>query len=73
MGGSQTEGLPQLYVCALTLNWAGCPFRSPWILFIQEEVGRCQETWRCSTEGRSGHGGDGLMVGLDDLRGLFHP
>ena len=21
----------------------------------------------------SGHGGDGLMVGLDDLRGLFQP
>jgi len=21
----------------------------------------------------SGHGGDGLAVGLDDLRGLFHP
>ena len=21
----------------------------------------------------SGHGGDGLMVGLDDLRGLFYP
>ena len=21
----------------------------------------------------SGHGGDGLIVGLDDLSGLFHP
>ena len=21
----------------------------------------------------SGHGGDGLTVGLDDLKGLFHP
>jgi len=33
---------------------------------------RVQETWRCSIE-VSGHGGDGLMVGLDDFRGLFQP
>ena len=26
---------------------------------------------RCGTEGHSGHGGDELMVELDDLRGLF--
>ena len=29
--------------------------------------GGVQEMWRCGTEG---HGGDGLMVGLDDLSGL---
>ena len=29
-----------------------------------------QETWRCGTE-RDEHSGDGLMVGLADLSGLF--
>ena len=27
----------------------------------------------CGTEGDSGHGGDGLMAGLGDPRGLFQP
>ena len=36
--------------------------------------GNVQETCRCGTEGCvSGHGGDGLMVGLDGLSGLFQP
>jgi len=36
--------------------------------------GGVQEMWRCGTEGcGSGHGGDGLMVGLGDLSGLFQP
>lgn len=29
-----------------------------------------QEMWICGTEG---HGGDGLMLELRDLRGLFQP
>jgi len=35
--------------------------------------GAVQATWRCGTEGMwfSGHGGDGLIVGLDDLSSLF--
>ena len=34
-----------------------------------------QETFRCCTEGHGlvGNIGDGWMVGLDDLRGLFQP
>ena len=35
-----------------------------------------QESCGCGTEGHSmiiRHGGDGLMVGLDDLSGLFRP
>ena len=37
-------------------------------------LGGVQETCRCGTEGCvSGHGGDGLMVGLDGLSGLFQP
>jgi len=40
---------------------------SDWVII----PGGVQETWRC---GISGHGGDGLMVRLDDLSGLsnFH-
>ena len=35
--------------------------------------GGAQEPWRCSSEGRGyGHGGSGLVIGLCDLRGLFH-
>lgn len=33
--------------------------------------GSVQEPWRCGTEGHSGHGG--LVVGLDNLCGLFQP
>ena len=33
--------------------------------------GGVQELWRCGSEGRvCGHGGDGLVVGLDNLRGI---
>ena len=34
--------------------------------------GDVQETFMCGTEDTvRGHGGDGLIVGLNDLRGLF--
>ena len=33
--------------------------------------GGVQELWRCGSEGRvCGHGGDGLVVGIDNLRGI---
>ena len=35
--------------------------------------GSVQEPCRRGTEGHSVHGGDGVMVGLDDFRGLFQP
>ena len=40
--------------------------------------GGVQATFRCCTEGhgsvpQGGHAGDRWMVGVDDLRGLFHP
>ena len=36
--------------------------------------GGVQKPCGCGTEGRvSGHGGDGLAIGLGDLRGLFLP
>jgi len=37
--------------------------------------GGAQKTSRCGTwgHGLSRHGGDGWMVGLDDLGGLFQP
>ena len=42
----------------------------------QAAQGGGQESCGCGTEGHSmiiRHGGDGLMVGLDDLSGLFRP
>jgi len=38
-------------------------------------AGGVQEMFRCVAFGNmvSGHGDDGLMVGLDDLRGLLQP
>ena len=39
-------------------------------------LGKFQETYRCGTEGVkwfSRHGGDRLMVGLDNFNGLFQP
>ena len=33
--------------------------------------GGVQELCRCGTEGHSGHGEDGLMAGLGDLKGLY--
>jgi len=32
-----------------------------------------REAWRCSMVAVSEHGGDGVMVGLGDLRSLFQP
>lgn len=50
------------------------PFKNTFIQNLQ--VGQAleqaaHETRRCDTEGRSRHSGDGLMVGLDGLTGLF--
>ena len=40
----------------------------------QTAQGGADELWRCGTEDVvSGHSGDGLMVGLNDLSGLFQP
>jgi len=47
----------------MVMQGHSCPGR--WGITIP---GGVQEPWRCGTEGR---GGDGQMVGLDDLRGLF--
>ena len=54
----------------VVMQWHRLPrgvVKSPYL----EVLGRCGGVALRDTV--SGHGGDGLMVGLDDLRGLFQP
>jgi len=55
----------------MVVTWALLPVASKYLSLCK--WGGSELCWKGSNKLVSGHGGDGLMVGLDDLNGVFQP